>query len=70
MLARYLALLLCAFLVPSCVPVRPWERGALADRLIRWAPNPQRASALEHVFSVREAVQGGHGDGGVGCGCN
>ncbi len=54
----------------GCATVHPWERGALAHRCIRWAPAPDVAALRQHVLTVRESAQGGHGSAGGGCGCD
>jgi Domain of unknown function (DUF4266) len=54
----------------GCVNVKPWQRATLADP----AMNPDRdalgVAFSEHVQFSREAVSGGRGVGGGGCGCN
>lgn len=57
-------------LVSGCAELRPWERGTLADRRMKWLTCPERAAGREHVFAVRETPQGGHGNDGSGCGCD
>ncbi len=69
-LVRAAGLLALAAVLSGCADVRPWERGALADRRLRWLMTPERAAAREHVFTVREGAEGGHGNDGSGCGCN
>ena len=54
----------------SCTNVKPWERGHLADHLMRPGRDPLTDSISEHVFFTREAFAGGRGVGGGGCGCN
>lgn len=56
--------------VAGCRHVEPWQRESLADRRMRWSAKPERAAAREHVLSIREGTQGGHGDYGSGCGCD
>jgi hypothetical protein len=51
-------------------PVRPWERGHLADYTMRPGRDPLTNSIAEHVWFTREAFAGGRGVGGGGCGCN
>lgn len=66
----FLLLLGAAFFCAGCVNVKPWQRGALAEEVMR----PERdvlANALaEHMYFSREAASGGRGVGGGGCGCN
>jgi hypothetical protein len=54
----------------SCAQVKPWERGHLADYLMRPDRDPLTDSISEHVWFTREAFSGGRGVGGGGCGCN
>jgi hypothetical protein len=54
----------------SCTQVKPWERGHLADYLLRPGRDPLTDSVNEHVWFTREAFAGGRGVGGGGCGCN
>lgn len=59
-----------ALLGGGCAQVRPWERGALSDRRMQWAPDSDRASARLHVLTVREGATGAQGRAGAACGCN
>ncbi|MDB6069498.1 MAG: lipoprotein [Verrucomicrobiales bacterium] len=61
---------LTAFSSVSCTNVKPWERGRLADPLMKPARDPLSDSISEHVWFTREAFAGGRGVGGGGCGCN
>jgi Domain of unknown function (DUF4266) len=65
-------LLLAALALPcvSCTQVKPWERGRLADYVMRPGRDPLTDSIDEHVWFTREAFAGGRGVGGGGCGCN
>ena len=54
----------------SCTNVKPWERGHLADYIMRPGRDPLTDSISEHVWFTREAFAGGRGVGGGGCGCN
>jgi hypothetical protein len=54
----------------SCTQVKPWERGHLADYIMRPGRDPLTDSVNEHVWFTREAFAGGRGVGGGGCGCN
>lgn len=72
---KTLRLLLCvsaALSACSCssTPVKPWQRGHLADYIMRPARDPLTDSISEHVWFTREAFAGGKGVGGGGCGCN
>ncbi|MGZ0079351.1 DUF4266 domain-containing protein [Methylomonas fluvii] len=33
-------------------------------------PHPNREAFRDHIFTSKEASQGGHGGSGGGCGCN
>lgn len=64
-------LLLCAAgWVSGCKHVSPWERGALADPVMRADASPVGTMMAEHMWFSREAASGGRGVGGGGCGCN
>lgn len=69
-------LLLCLLLTPAFAPltgckhVSPWERGALADPVMRADRDPLGTMMAEHMWFSREAASGGRGVGGGGCGCN
>ncbi len=54
----------------SCSTVKPWQRGHLADYIMRPARDPLTDSISEHVWFTRESFAGGRGVGGGGCGCN
>jgi len=54
----------------SCANVKPWQRGHLADYGMRPDRDGLDVSLREHIFFTREAVAGGRGVGGGGCGCN
>lgn len=64
------ALLLAACGLSSCANVKPWERGKLADYLMRPDRDPLTGTISEHMWFTREAFAGGRGVGGGGCGCN
>jgi hypothetical protein len=54
----------------SCSSVKPWQRGHLADYVMRPGRDPLTDSISDHVWFTREAFAGGRGIGGGGCGCN
>jgi hypothetical protein len=54
----------------SCSNVKPWQRGHLADYVMRPGRDPLTDSISDHVWFTREAFAGGRGIGGGGCGCN
>jgi hypothetical protein len=52
-------------------PVEPWEKSTLAQETMKPAgPVPALARIDSHVYYSKEAVRGGSGVGGGGCGCN
>ena len=59
-----------AALVSGCKHVSPWERGALADPIMRADNDALGNMMAEHIWFSREAATGGKGVGGGGCGCN
>ena len=54
----------------GCRHVDPWERGNLADYVMRADRDPLGNQAAEHMWFSREAATGGAGVGGGGGGCN
>jgi hypothetical protein len=50
--------------------VKPYEREALADPIMKFSSDPLSAKHFEHVRDVREAARGATGVEGGGCGCN
>ncbi len=54
----------------ACSSVAPWERGLLAREEMAIDPNPKLSHLRDHIFTSREASQGGAGSSGGGCGCN
>ena len=54
----------------SLVRVQPWERGALADDIMRPDRDALATAAADHIYTSRESAAGGRGVGGSGCGCN
>jgi hypothetical protein len=63
-------LLLLGLVMSGCAHVQPWERGALADPIMRADRDPVGLQFAEHMWFSREAASGGRGVGGGGCGCN
>jgi hypothetical protein len=51
-------------------PPKPWEKGNLAKPEMQLDSDPLGAKLDEHVYASKEAVTGGKGVGGGGCGCN
>jgi hypothetical protein len=67
----WLLLATAALLVATgCVEVKPWERGELADPIMRADRDPVGDMQREHLFLSREQATGGRAVGGGGCGCN
>ena len=61
---------LLAALFGGCTSVQPWERATLAEYSMRPDRDPLALALGDHVYFSREAVAGGRGVGGSGCGCN
>jgi hypothetical protein len=70
MLFRIFQLISLVLVLQGCSSVSPWERGNLAKDDMRINPNPNLNRFKNHIFSSKEASQGGHGGSGGGCGCN
>jgi hypothetical protein len=51
-------------------PPKPWEKGNLAKPEMRLDVDPLDAKVKDHIYASKEAVTGGMGVGGGGCGCN
>ena len=58
----------CARLRP--VPVKPYQRVHLSDRIMRTDVDRLGQAADQHVLNTREGAAGGTGTAGGGCGCN
>jgi hypothetical protein len=69
-LFRFAICLAVSVSAAGCKHVSPWERGALADPIMRSDRDPLGKSMAEHMWFSREAASGGGGVGGGGCGCN
>lgn len=69
-----IALLMAAGLLAGCQAiqdVQPWEKSTLAlETMKAGGPVPVLGSVDQHVYTSKEAVKGGTGIGGGGCGCN
>lgn len=63
-------LFILLFFLTGCTQVKPWQRGVLADYVMRPDRDPLADGYSEHVYFTREASSGGKGVGGGGCGCN
>ena len=49
---------------------KPWDRGELAKRCMRFDGYPLEAAIDDHIYFSKEASSGGRGFAGGGCGCN
>ena len=54
----------------SVEPVKPWQRGVLAQDDMQLVPDEMESYADDHMYFSKEAATGGKGVGGGGCGCN
>ena len=62
-----------AFGVTGCMrppPVRPWQRGFLSKRALRFDADRLEQRFRQHMFGAREGSDLGYGQPGGGCGCN
>jgi hypothetical protein len=64
------ALALGLLATTGCQKVKPWQRGTLAESVMRADRDPLGVAQDEHIYFSREAASGGRGVGGGGCGCN
>ena len=68
------ALLATCVLNVGCItiaPVEPWQKATLGHETMKpVGPTPALARIDGHVYYSKEAVRGGSGIGGGGCGCN
>lgn len=64
--ATLLALGGCAGLQPP----QPWEKGVLARPAMTFNADRGDQAFTEHIYTSKEALSGGSGVGGGGCGCN
>ncbi len=71
---RFLLLAIPAFLQACAAlqvePVKPWQRGILAQEAMQLDDDPTQSFADEHIYFSKEGSTGGKGVGGGGCGCN
>lgn len=68
-LSGLLLFLICLMFLSSCVTVKPWERGDLADPIMIFDENPIDAGINEHHIDYREGSVGATGAQSGGCGC-
>ena len=57
-------------LLSGCSQVKPWERGYLAQPVMKWQPLPQKGALDNHIYFSKEGSSGGGQAAGGGCGCN
>lgn len=67
-LTPFIVFSMCA--IQGCAEISAWERGNLAKKEMAITPKPNLSGLRDHIFTSKEASQGGHGGGGGGCGCN
>ena len=67
---RVLFLLPLAAFASGCATVHPWDRDLLAQKKMRFVPNPAMQGIDEHIYFSKEGSTGGQEVGGGGCGCN
>ena len=67
---RLLAIGVVLGLATGCAEVKPWQREALADPIMRADRDPIGDIQKDHMFLSREEATGGRSVGGGGCGCN
>jgi hypothetical protein len=70
---RIAFLFLLSALLAGCAtfePPKPWERGNLARPDMQFDFDRLDAKTQQHIYSSKEAANGGYGVGGGGCGCN
>ena len=65
-------MLLGGLLLGGCAPsqVMPWEKGTLADEVMKPGGPASLKKINDHVYTSKEAAKGGGGVGGGGCGCS
>jgi hypothetical protein len=64
-------ILVAALMLTACASVQPWEKARLAkDTMKPTGPLPAMAKLDGHIYTSKEAIKGGTGVGGGGCGCN
>jgi hypothetical protein len=56
-------------LVTGCTGVKPWQKQHLAERSMRFDPDPEWAKLRRHMYDSKEGSTGGFSIGGGGCGC-
>jgi hypothetical protein len=68
-----LLIVISIIVLPACserlVRVKPYERESFAQEKMLYDPMEERTSYHEHIYSIREASQGGSSSFQGGCGC-
>jgi len=60
-----------SLLLSACQSPMPWQKARLASEQMKPSgPIPAITKLDQHVYTSKEAVKGGTGIGGGGCGCN
>ena len=59
-----------ALLAGGCATVKPYQREHLAQRIMKFSPDPDEDQLDLHMLEAREGSSGGYGSAGGGCGCN
>ena len=54
----------------ATMKVHPWDRDLLAEKKMKFNPQPMESSVDDHIYFSKEASTGGQDVGGGGCGCN
>ena len=54
----------------SGLGVKPWQRGNLAKPEMALNCDPLTLAYDDHIYFSKEAISGGRGFAGGGCGCN
>ena len=70
LLLLLLLLLLGSMTGCAALRVRPWDRDLMAEKKMRFDPQPIESAVDEHIYFSKEASTGGTTVGGGGCGCN
>lgn len=67
---RAVIVIVLSMLGSGCAAIRPWDRDLLAEKKMRFIPNPMSHEVDEHIYFSKEGSMGGQDVGGGGCGCN
>lgn len=69
---KILFLLFSISLLGGChtLGIKPWERDLLAKKSMQLDAYPIDSALDDHIYFSKEAVSGGRGFSGGGCGCN